>query len=102
MGGISCGLRVIGKGKTQFEFVTAKGKIIRIVRDAHHVPDLPVDLVPPQRLMRTAQDGWFKINGDKAMLEFRNGNTVSTPFDPVTRLPMFHTFVDANKAALEL
>ena len=102
MGGIAGGLKVVGKGKTQFEFVTAKGKIIRIARDAYHVPDLPVDLVPPQKIMRTAKDGWFKINGDAARLEFRNGNVISAPFDPVTRLPMFHTFVDASKAALEL
>ena len=48
MGGIAGGLKVIGKGKTEFEFVTTKGKIVKITQEAHHVPDLPVDLVPLQ------------------------------------------------------
>ena len=102
LGGIASGLAIKGKGKTSFEFITTKGKTMKITRDAFHVPDLPVNLVPPQKLMQTSQDGWFKMNGEKALLEFNGGHMVHVPFDPVTSLPMFYSFHDVDAAAENL
>ena len=93
---------MIGKGKTTFEFVSEKGKVITMTSNAHHVPELPVDLVPPQKLMQKMSDGWFKINGERAMLDFKRGDAINVPFDPATGLPMFHFFDDADCAAKEL
>ena len=70
-----------------------------MTQDVHHVPDLPVDLVPPQKLMRTEHDGWYQINGMCAEMVFWTGEVVSTPFDPVTSLPMIQSFLDAGKVA---
>ena len=52
--------------------------------------------------MKTSREGWFKINGEKALLEFSDGALVAAPFDPITRLPMFHFFDDAKAAAVSL
>ena len=90
LGGIASGLEITGKGKTAFELISTAGKKIRIVRDAYHAPDLPVDLVPPQKIMRNSSDGWFKINGEKGVLEFAGGEIVSVPFDPLKSLPMIY------------
>ena len=73
-----------------------------MIRDAFFCPDLPVDSVSPQKLMRNDKDGWFKINGDKAVLEFANGSTVKVPWDPLTSLPMLHSFDDVDSAAEKL
>ena len=100
--GIAGRSEVVGKGKTLFEFVTTKGKVIRVVREANRVPGLPVDLVPLQAIMRTAKDGWFRINGESAQLVFANGNIVNVPFDASTNLPMLHSFEDATAAAQQL
>ena len=61
-----------------------------------------MDLVPPQTLMRNSNDGWFKINGEKAVLEFTNGDIVNVPFDPLTSLPMIYYFDDIDAAATKL
>ena len=52
--------------------------------------------------MKTSRDGWFKINREKALLEFSDGSLVAAPFDPFTRWPMFHFFDDAEAAAVSL
>ena len=52
LGGITNGLEITGKGKTAFELISIAGKKIRVVRDAYCAPGLPVDLVPPQRLLK--------------------------------------------------
>ena len=62
LGGITSNLEIIVKGKTVFEFVSTKGKKIRLIRDAYYAPGLSVNLVPPQKLMGNSNDGWFKIN----------------------------------------
>ena len=102
MGGIAGGLEVLGEGMVSFDFVSKRGKRIKMQREAKHVPGLPIDLVPPQKLLRNDQDGWFKINGERAVLECKNGGSVQVPFDPVTNLPMLYWFEDADKAAKQL
>ena len=82
--------------------VTTDGKIKVKECEVHHVPGLPVDLVPLQIVMKTSREGWFKINGEKALLEFSDGSLVAAPFDHITRLPMFHFFDDAEAAAVSL
>ena len=64
MGGITGGLEVVSEGMVSFKFVTTSCQQIKMQREAKHVPGLPVDLVPPQKLMRNHQDGWFKINDE--------------------------------------
>ena len=91
LGGIASGLEITGKGKTAFEFISTKGKKIRVIRDAYCTPGLPVDLVPPQRIMRNSEDGWFKINGVCTVLEFNDGEKVNVPYDPLTSLPVSYT-----------
>ena len=61
-----------------------------------------MDLVPPQTLMRTSEDGWFKINGDGAILEFNDGEKVNVPYDPLTSLPMIYYFDDVDTAATKV
>ena len=56
LGGIASGLEIIGQGKTAFEFISTKGKTIRVIRDAFFCPDLPVDSVSPQKLVRNDND----------------------------------------------
>jgi hypothetical protein len=102
LGGISSGLEIIGKGKAAFELISSRGKKIRVVRYAFCAPGLPVDLVPPQRLMRTSEDGWFKINGEGAGLEFKDGEKVNVPYDPLTSLPMIYYFNDIDAAVIKL
>ena len=102
LGGIASGLEIMGKGKTTFELISTEGKKITLIREAYYAPGLPVDLVPPQKLMRTSTDGWSKMNGEKAQLEFRDGKIVSLPFDPVTSLPMLYSFENVDKAAEQL
>ena len=53
---IAGGLEIIDKGKTCFEFVTAEGKIIKIIRDAHYMFDLFIDLILSQRLVPSKND----------------------------------------------
>ena len=53
-------------------------------------------------MTQTSREGWFKINGEKALLEFSDGSLVAAPFDPIARLPMFHFFDDAEAAAVSL
>ena len=84
--GFSGGLAVVGKDIKRVEMVTMDGKIKVKECEIHHVPGLPVDLVPPQMVMKTSREGWFKINGEKALLEFSDGSSVAAPFDPITRL----------------
>ena len=76
MGGIAGGLEVVGEGMVSFEFVTTSGQQIKMQREAKHVPGLPVDLVPLQKLIRNHHDGWFKINGEQALLECKNGGSI--------------------------
>ena len=52
--------------------------------------------------MKTTREGWHKINGEKASLEFSVGSSVVAPFDPITRLSMFHFFDDAETATVSL
>ena len=68
----------------------------KATRDAFHVPDIPIDLIPPQVIMRNNKDGWFRTNGAKAVLTFADGMEVDVGFDPVTRFPMIHMFDDAD------
>ena len=96
------GLEVIGEGMVSFEFVTTSGQRIKMQREAKHVPGLPVDLVPPQKLMRNLYDGWFKINGEQALLECKNGGSIQVPYDPVTSLPMLYWFDNVDEAAKQL
>ena len=100
--GIAGGLAVVGKGIKRVETVTVDGKIKVKEFEVHHVPGLLVDLVLPQMVMKTSREGWFKINGEKTLLEFSDGSLVAAPFDPITRLPMFHFFDDAEAAAVSL
>ena len=51
LGGIASGLAIIGNGQTSFEFISTKGKKIKMIRHVYHAPGLPVNLVPPQKLM---------------------------------------------------
>ena len=102
MGGIAGGLELVGEGMVSFEFITTSGQRIKIQREAKHVPGLPVDLVPPQKLMRNHHDGWFKINGEQAILECKNGGSIQVPFDPVTSLPMLYWFDNVDEAAKQL
>ena len=95
-------MAIVGKGKTRFEFVTSKGKTVTLTRDAFHAPDLPVDLIPPQCLVHNSTEGWFKVNGETAYLELHNGACIQAPFDPAMCLPMFYSFIHAQKAAKQL
>jgi hypothetical protein len=52
--------------------------------------------------MRNSYDGWFKINGEKGVLEFADGEIVIMPFDTLTLLPMIHYFDDIDDAATKL
>ena len=47
-----------------------------------------------QTPMRNAKDGWFKIIGDRAHLEFNDGIIVNIPFHPLSSLPVLHSFND--------
>ena len=58
-----------------------------------------MDLVPPQKFMRDFNDEWFKINGDKAVLEFANGSIINVTYDLMMPLPMLYSFDDVNDAA---
>ena len=82
--------------------VSTAGKIVTKDCEVHFVPGLHVDLVPPQVVVKNAREGWFKVNGEMAVLEFADGSIVTVPFDSVTRLPMFHFFDDAKAAAESL
>ena len=87
--GIADGLIVVGKGVESEEMVTTDGKITVKECEMHHTPGLPIDLVPPQKLMKPVNDGQFKINGEKVLLGFSDDSPVSAPFNPEARLPMF-------------
>ena len=102
VGGIAGGLQVIGKGDLKMEFLDNKGRVKKITRQVYHAPDVPVDLLPPQLIMRNSRDGWFRINGEEASLEFQDGSVVKVPTDSVTRLPMFVTFDSVDEAAQQL
>ena len=52
--------------------------------------------------MRNSEDGWFKINGEGAILEFNDGEKVNVPYDPLTSLPMLYYFDDVDAAATKL
>ena len=102
LGGIAGGLQICSRGKTSFEMITQTGKVQKIIRTTCHVPDIPINLFPPQGIMRNNTDGWFKTNGANTAFEFADGTTVDVGFDPVMRLPMIHMFDDADKAAEDL
>ena len=42
------------------------------------------------------------MNGRRAMLEFQDGGVVDCPFDPITSLPMLHSFDNVEAAAEQL
>ena len=42
--------------------------------EVHHVPGLPVDLVPPLTVMKTASKGQFEINAETVLLGFSDGS----------------------------
>ena len=93
---------MIGKGELNMEFLDTKGGIKRIQREVYHAPNVPVDLLPPQAIMRNGKYGWLRINGEHAQLQFRDGSLVNVPTNPVTRLPMFVTFDNIDQAAEQL
>ena len=70
LGGIAGELDVIGKGVKRVEMVSTRGKILTKEFEVHVVPGLHVDLVPPQVVVKNAREGWFKVNGERAALEF--------------------------------
>ena len=52
--------------------------------------------------MRNNQDGYFKINGQSAVLEFKDKEIVDAYFDPITKLPTFYTFKSVSEAIDEM
>ena len=61
--GIAGALSVVGQGIKRGGMVTLDRKIKVKECEVHHVPGLPVDLVPPLTVMKTASKGQFEING---------------------------------------
>lgn len=97
IGGIAGGLNIAGEGLVELQVLTRKGRVKKLTRPATNVPDIPVNLIPPQVIMRNNNDGFFNVNGEQAMFEFADGEQVATGFDPITKLPMLHFFADVDK-----
>lgn len=96
------GLKIAEKRLVKLQMATRKDSVQKMTCPASHVPDIPMDLIPLQVIVRNRKGRWFKTNGEQAMFEFANKHHVNVDFDPATKLPILHFFDDVNKAAQEL
>jgi len=96
MGGIAGGLLIKGTGMVQYELIDRSGKIIVMEREAFHIPDLPVWLIPLQKIFPVGTSGFCKIGGRQVTCNFFSGQVVDAEIDPATNLPMIRVFHDAK------
>ena len=103
MKGIAGGLSIIGRGTVRFEVLDHHGVTQEITGQGLHIKDLPCRLIPPQQVVPTQQDGYYRINGDEAKFVFAsNSGQVETPFDSTTNLPMITMFRDVEQSSQKL
>ena len=86
MGGIASGLAILGTGTVRYEVLDDMGHVKVFEGPAVLVENLPIRLLPPQRLMPTRSLGSYSINGeDGGFFNFSSdGGRVATPLDPST------------------
>lgn len=98
--GIAGGLPIEGEGQVDYEVLDDSGRIKHMRGAAILIKDLPVRLIPPQKVMPSKREGYYSITGDGGEFVFRNdGGVVSTPLDLSSDLPMVTLFQDVATAA---
>ena len=96
MRGIVGDLQVTFQGTIKYTTLDRKGRTVTIERPGVLVPSLPIRLIPLQQIMRTRRDGYYKVNGEEAVLEFSNGQLIDTPINPKTNLPYLCLYSDLD------
>ena len=66
MEGIAGGLKILGRGLVRFEVIDHHGHAQVIQCEGALIENLPCRLMPPQKIMKTNDDGHFRINGESA------------------------------------
>ena len=66
---------------TNYKTIDTRGIVFKIKRKGHLIPGLPHLLLPPQNPVRDEFDKWYKINDEQAILEFKDGQNVKTPYN---------------------
>ena len=97
MNGIAGQLSIAHMGITNYQTIDTKERMVKIERKRYLVPELPMRLLPPQKLMLSKYNEWFKINDKFAYLEFRSGQQVNTPMPTKSGLPYMFLFNDVIK-----
>ena len=102
MGGIASGLAILGTGTVRYEVLDDMGRVKVFEGPAVLVENLPIRLLPPQRLMPTRSLGSYSINGeDGGFFHFSSdGGRVATPLDPSSGLPFLMVFREIESATL--
>ena len=92
--GIARGLQITHTGMTNYETIDTKGRIVKIKCKGYLIPGLPHRLLPHQKPMRDEFHEWYKMNDKQAILEFKDGQNVKTPYNNRTKLPFIFIFKD--------
>ena len=86
-----------------YEVIDHHGVTQEIMGPGLHIEELPCRLIPPQRVMPTSNDGYYRINGEEAKVVFKsNSGEVMTPFSPTSNLPSVTLFRDVNESQKQL
>ena len=72
MQGIAGGCTIQGRGQVRYEVVDHHGRTQVLEGDAILVEELPCRLIPPQKVMKNDDHGYFRINGTSAQLVFED------------------------------
>ncbi len=101
IGGIGGALQIKGTGKVKHEVLDNFGRSKYLQGDYHLVEGLPVRLIPPQRIIKSREDGDYSIDGKEGgfFVYKSDGGIVGTPIDPASNLPMVTLFRDASTAS---
>ena len=103
MKGIAGGCKIQGRGQVRYEALDHYGRVKTIEGLAWLIEDLPVRLIPPQKVVPNGSVGDCLINGERAQLVFASdGGVVDTPFDAATGLPTLTMFKNAEASAEQL
>ena len=103
MKGIAGGLKISGQGTVRYEVLDHHGVTQHITGIGLHIEGLPCRLIPPQKVMPTKDNGYYRINGDEAKFVFANNSgQVETPLDPTNNLPTITLFRNVEKASQQL
>ena len=103
MKGIAGGLKISGQGTVRYEVLDHHGVTQYITGTGLHIEGLPCRLIPPQKVMPTKEDGYYRINGDEAKFVFANNSgQVVTPIDSTNNLPTITLFRSVEQSSQQL